>query len=133
MARGSFLNHLAQGVGAAAFFGMGYGITKGKYAYKVRDIKVSHPNVPEAFDGLKLVQLSDAHLGSFDGTPEPVLAALDKVQSLQPDAVLFTGDLVNELADEATPWVDAFAQDQSAFGKVQRHGQPRLRGLRTVH
>ena len=122
MARGSFLNVLAQGVGAAAFFGMGYGITKGKYAYKVRDIKVSHPNVPEAFDGLRLVQLSDAHLGSFDGTPEPVLAALEKVQSLLPDAVLFTGDLVNELADEATPWIDAFAQIKAPLGKFSVMG-----------
>ena len=122
MARGSFLNVLAQGVGAAAFMGMGYGITKGKYAYRVRDIKVAHPNVPEAFDGLKLVQLSDAHLGSFDGTPEPVLAALEKVQSLQADAVLFTGDLVNELADEATPWVDAFAQITAPLGKFSVMG-----------
>ena len=122
MARGSFLNVLAQGVGASVFMGMGYGIIKGKYAYKVRDIKVSHPNVPEAFDGLRLVQLSDAHLGSFDGTPEPVLAALAKVQSLEPDAVLFTGDLVNELADEAAPWVEAFAQITAPLGKFSVMG-----------
>ena len=49
-------------------------------------------------NGLKVVQLSDAHLGSFDGTPEPVLDALRKVQTLEPDLILFTGDLVNELA-----------------------------------
>ena len=79
MARGSFLNILGQGLGVFAFLGMGYGITRGKYAYKVRDLVVKHPNVPKAFEGLKVVQLSDAHLGSFDGTPEPVLAALEKV------------------------------------------------------
>ena len=122
MARGSFLNFLAQGVGAAAFMGMGYGITKGKYAYKVRDIKVSHPNVPEAFDGLRLVQLSDAHLGSFDGTPGPVLAALEKVNALKPDVVLFTGDLVNELAEEAEPWVEAFAKLKAPLGKFSVMG-----------
>jgi hypothetical protein len=117
MGRGSFLNVLGQGLGLFAFFGMGYGMTRGKYAYKVRDVEVRHPNVPKAFEGLRVVQLSDAHLGSFEGTPEPVLAALDKVNELKPDVVLFTGDLVNELADEAEAWVEAFAQ-------IEAHSEP---------
>ena len=127
MARGSFLNILGQGLGVFAFLGMGYGITRGKYAYKVRDIQVRHPNVPKAFEGLKMVQLSDAHLGSFDGTPEPVLAALEKVQALKPDVVLFTGDLVNELAEEAEPWVEAFAQIKAPLGKFSVMGNHDMR------
>ena len=122
MARGSFLNLLGQGVGVLAFFGMGYGVTRGKYAYKVRDLVVKHHNVPKAFEGLKVVQLSDAHLGSFDGTPEPVLAALEKVNALKPDVVLFTGDLVNELAEEAEPWVEAFAKVEAPLGKFSVMG-----------
>ena len=122
MARGSFLNILGQGLGVFAFLGMGYGITRGKYAYKVRDIRVRHPKVPKAFEGLKVVQLSDAHLGSFDGTPEPVLAALGRVQALKPDVVLFTGDLVNELAAEAEPWVEAFANLKAPLGKFSVMG-----------
>lgn len=122
MARGSFLNALGQGLGAAVFLGMGYGIARGKYAYKVREVFVRHPNVPKAFEGLRIVQLSDAHLGSFDGTPEPVLAALEKVNGLKPDVVLFTGDLVNELADEAEPWVNAFAELQAPLGKFSVMG-----------
>ena len=122
MGRGSFLNVLGQGLGAFAFLGMGYGITRGKYAYKVREVLVRHPNVPKAFEGLRVVQLSDAHLGSFEGTPEPVLAALAKVNELRPDLVLFTGDLVNELADEAEAWVEAFAQIDAPLGKFSVMG-----------
>ena len=122
MARGSFLNLLGQGLGVFAFLGMGYGITRGKYAYKVRDLVVRHPQVPKAFEGLKIVQLSDAHLGSFDGTPGPVLAALEKVNALKPDVVLFTGDLVNELAEEAEPWVEAFAKLKAPLGKFSVMG-----------
>ena len=69
-----------------------------------------------------MVQLSDAHLGSFDGTPEPVLAALEKVNALEPDVVLFTGDLVNELAEEAEPWVEAFAKVEAPLGKFSVMG-----------
>lgn len=122
MGRGSFLNVLAQGLGALTFVGMGYGITQGKYAFKVRDLTIRHPRVPKGFEGLRLVQISDAHLGSFDGTPGPVLAALEKVNELKPDVVLFTGDLVNELADEAEPWVDAFARIEAPLGKFSVMG-----------
>jgi uncharacterized protein len=122
MARGSFLNILGQGVGMLAFVGMGYGITRGKYAYKVRSLTVRHPNVPKAFEGLKVAQISDAHLGSFEGTPEPVLAALKQVNALSPDVILFTGDLVNELAEEAEPWVEAFANLHAPLGKFSVMG-----------
>ena len=122
MSRGSFLNVLGQGLGVFAFLGMGYGITKGKYAYKVREHLIRHPKVPKAFEGLRVVQLSDAHLGSFEGTPDPVLKALEKVNELEPDVILFTGDLVNELADEAEAWVDAFAQLKAPLGKFSVMG-----------
>jgi len=122
MARGSFLNYVAQGLGGLVMVGMGYGVTRGKYAYKVREVEVQHPRVPRAFEGLRIVQLSDAHLGSFDGTPEPVLKALQKVQALQPDVVLFTGDLVNELADEAEPWIESFAALEAPLGKFSVMG-----------
>lgn len=122
MDRGSFLNQLAQAVGLLSFGAMTYGIVWGKYAYRVREHRVVHPNVPKAFDGLRVVQLSDAHLGSFDGTPEPVLEALKQVQGLSPDLILFTGDLVNELADEAEAWVDAFAALSAPLGKYSVMG-----------
>ena len=71
-------------LGVFAFLGMGYGITKGKYAYKVREHLVRHPNVPKAFEGLKVVQLSDAHLGSFEGTPDRCSRHLKRSMNLNP-------------------------------------------------
>ena len=122
MSRGSFLNVLGQGVGILAFLGMGYGITKGKYAYKVRKHLVRHPMLPKALKGcvwcnsvMRIWVRSKAH-------PEPVLKALEKVNELEPDVILFTGDLVNELADEAEAWVDAFAGLNAPLGKFSVMG-----------
>ena len=79
-----------------------------------------------------MVRLSDAHLGSFDGTPEPVLA-LEKVQALKPDVVLFTGDLVNELADEAEAWVEAFANVEAPLGKFSVMGNHDYADYEALH
>lgn len=120
--RGSFLNVAAQSSGAIALLGMGYGVRWGKYNYQVRQELIKHPNVPRAFAGLRIVQLSDAHLGSFDGTPDPVLRAIDRVNELEPDLVLFTGDLVNHLAEEAEPWVEPFSKIRAPLGKFSIMG-----------
>lgn len=122
LTRRSFLNVFGQVAGVLTFLGLGYGVTRGKYDYKVREHVVRHPNLPKAFEGLRVVQLSDAHLGSFAGTPKPVLQALRKVNDLKPDLVLFTGDMVNELADEAEPWVEAFAKIKAPLGKFSVMG-----------
>lgn len=81
---------------AVSFF---YGMIKGAYKYRVHKAEVKSPNLPEAFDGFKIVQISDIHIGSFMDN-EPVKKAFDIVMKQGADVILFTGDLVNNIADE---------------------------------
>lgn len=76
-----------------------YGMIKGAYKYRVHKAEVKSPNLPEAFDGFKIVQISDIHIGSFMDN-EPVKKAFDIVMQQGADVILFTGDLVNNIADE---------------------------------
>ena len=94
---------------------MAYGILKGKYDYRLHRLDFSHPDLPEAFDGFKVVQLSDIHSGSFDdlnAVQRGIALAMDQ----QPDLILFTGDLINREPEEFDPCREAFAQLDAPFG-----------------
>ena len=71
---------------------------------------------------MRIVQISDAHLGSFADKPRPVLEALEGINALEPDLILFTGDLVNTHADEANAWIPAFKALQAPLGKYSIMG-----------
>lgn len=120
--RATFLSYIGQGAAALAFGSFLYGVTWGKYAYRIERHRIGIRGLGSGMRGLKVVQLSDAHLGSFNGTPEPVLDALRRVQALNPDLILFTGDLVNLLAEEAEPWIEAFAGLHAPMGKFSIMG-----------
>jgi len=122
ISRESFLTQLGLGAAGLTFAGFLYGVTWGKYAYRVEHVKVPMPNLPPAFDGFKMVQISDAHLGSFVDTPRPVLEALEQINNLSPDVILFTGDLVNTHADEAEQWIEAFSRLHAPLGKFSIMG-----------
>jgi predicted MPP superfamily phosphohydrolase len=97
---------------------MFYGIYRGKYDFRVCEESISFSNLPKSFNGLRIVQISDAHLGSFlDNSFEEVDAALKRINDLNPDVIFFTGDLVNNLAEEAEPWVGYFQQLHAPMGK----------------
>ncbi len=92
-----------------------YGITFGKYNYKVRKVTLSFPNVGPEFDGYKIVQISDIHSGSFD-SKENVLRGIELINEQAPDLVVFTGDLVNDRAEEVDNFIDVFRQIKSKDG-----------------
>jgi len=120
--RASFLNYVGAGVAAVTFGAIFQGVVWGKYAYRVENVKVPLPNLPDAFKGLRIVQISDAHLGSFIGQPQKVLDALKTVNELKADMILFTGDLVNSTAGEAESWIAAFAELKAPMGKYSIMG-----------
>lgn len=122
VSRASFLSTLGLGVSGLTFASFLYGVTWGKYAYRTERLRISIPKLPKEFQGFRIVQISDAHLGSFTNTPEPVLEALRSIASLKPDVILFTGDLVNTHADEAEPWIAAFKELDAPFGKFSIMG-----------
>ncbi|MFI5150161.1 MAG: metallophosphoesterase [Bacteroidia bacterium] len=102
--------------GTGLFAGLVYAVTFGKYRYKVHRVEVLFPDLPEAFDGFTITQLSDIHAGSFDDEVS-VRKAIQKVNEQKSDVIFFTGDLVNNSASEMEPWVEVFKATRAAHGK----------------
>jgi hypothetical protein len=105
--RRKFVSQVALGLAAVPFLSLIYGMTVGKYNYKVIRQTLFFPDLPEAFDGFKVTQISDIHSGSFDDE-EKIRYAIDLINEQESDLLLFTGDIVNAKADEMHPWIDIF-------------------------
>jgi predicted MPP superfamily phosphohydrolase len=112
-ARRKFVSQIGLGLAAIPFMSLIYGITVGKYNYKVIKQRIFFPDLPDAFDGFKITQISDVHSGSFDN-PEKIEYAIDLVNEQDSDMILFTGDIVNTDAKEMLPWIDT-------FNKIKKH------------
>ncbi len=93
-----------------------FGLTRGRHFYRVRRETIHFPDLPEAFDGFTITQLSDIHSGSFS-EPGGVQKGLDLVNAQNSDVILFTGDLVNNQASEMERWIPAFAGLKAPLGK----------------
>jgi hypothetical protein len=115
--RGIFLNKLALGVGAVMLGSFLWGTTKGIYGWRIIKNQLSFNNLPKSFDGMKIVQISDLHLGSFNKKFGPLEEAVEMINELEPDYIVFTGDLVNESPDEAEPWIEIFKKLRAKKGK----------------
>ena len=92
------------------------GVIFGKYRQKVRNVKIKIAGLPESFKGYKIIQISDVHSGSFFH-PEKLQPAIDLINEQNADLVLFTGDMVNNFADEFKPFVPLFKTIKSKDGK----------------
>jgi predicted MPP superfamily phosphohydrolase len=112
--RSVFLSWAGLVAGAGLFSAISYGINN-RYRYQVRKLKLNFPTLPASFDGLKIVQLSDIHAGSFTD-PLAVERGIKMVMEQQPDLILFTGDLVNNLANEMDDYWPLFAQLKAPLG-----------------
>jgi predicted MPP superfamily phosphohydrolase len=103
-------------IGALPFASFLHGITLGKYNFKVRKEALHYSDLPPAFDGFKIAQISDVHAGSFD-SPKAVCRGLQLLQEQGADIIVFTGDLVNVFAEEIEPYLEDFKQLTAPFGK----------------
>ena len=92
------------------------GIIFGKYRHTVRKVKLRFKNLPENFKGYKIVQISDVHSGSFFN-PQKLQKAIDLINEQDADVVLFTGDMVNNYADEFKPFIPLFKRIKAKDGK----------------
>lgn len=117
MKRRTFMNKIALGVGGIMLSSFLWGTTKGKYGWRILNNKLSFDNLPKAFDGLRIVQISDLHLGSFNENFEPIKEAIDMINELNPDYIFFTGDLVNEGPQEAESWIDVIKGLKAKYEK----------------
>jgi len=114
--RRKFVSQVGILTAAVPFTAFIYGITKGRYRYTVRKKTLYFSDLPEAFDGFTITQISDVHSGSFDDK-QAVQRGIDLINEQKSDLFVFTGDLVNSSADEFDDYRDLFAQVRAPYGQ----------------
>ncbi|WP_456461249.1 metallophosphoesterase [Reichenbachiella sp.] len=116
ISRSEFLSKSALVAGALPVAAMSYGILSGAYDYRVRRRTITLQNLPKAFDGIRIAQLSDIHSGSFYNKTA-VKGGIDLLNAEKPDLFLFTGDLVNNESKEVKDYLDIFSKVKASAGK----------------
>lgn len=114
ISRSTFLTWLGIAAGGGIFSTFIFGLGN-KYNYQVKRVKIRFSNLPEAFRGLKIVQISDIHCGSFTNK-NAVMKGIDMMLNENPDVIFFTGDIVNNKADELDEYKDVFARLKAPMG-----------------
>ena len=114
--RRRFLSLVALGIAALPFSALLYGMYRGKYNFKVLKYNLEFEDLPSAFDGYQITQISDIHSGSFDDRNK-IEYAVNLINSQKSDAIFFTGDMVNNKSDEMKPWTGLFSKLEATDGK----------------
>jgi predicted MPP superfamily phosphohydrolase len=100
-----------------AFMIILYGITLGRFRFRIRRINLFFNNLPDAFNGLKAIQISDLHAGSLLRNHRKYMKAVSMIHKEKPDIIFFTGDIVNEFAGELDGWENVIGQLDAKYGK----------------
>lgn len=114
ISRSVFLTWMGVAAGSGLVGSLLYGFSN-KYNYQLKKIALEFEKLPASFRGMKVVHISDIHCGSFNNRPA-VEKGIEKILSLQPDLILFTGDLVNNKADEMNAYMDVFSRLKAPMG-----------------
>lgn len=119
ISRRKFVSVIAAATAAIPFLGILHGIAVGKFKYRVLRETIHYPDLPDAFDGFTITQLSDIHVGSFDPDSDrnEIMRAIDLANEQKSDLMVFTGDLVNNMATEMVPWTKEFSQLKAPYGQ----------------
>ncbi|WP_276089550.1 metallophosphoesterase [Pedobacter sp. JY14-1] len=115
ISRSAFLIKAGLITAAVPLGSLTWGITSGAYDYHVKRRKLILPNLPKAFEGIRLGQISDIHSGSFYN-PRAVKGGVEMLMAEKPDFIFFTGDLVNSLASEMRDYQDIFTKVKAPLG-----------------
>jgi predicted MPP superfamily phosphohydrolase len=114
ISRSKFFSQVALMLGGGLFATLVYGLSN-KYNYKVHKLKLAYKNLPPAFKGLRIVQISDIHSGSFSNK-EAVIKGVELINAQKADIILFTGDLVNDRATEMDDYIAVFNKIKAPMG-----------------
>jgi len=115
ISRSDFLTKMGIAVAAVPALSLPFGMIYGPYNYTLHRKKIKTSNLPKVFHGLKIAQLSDIHVGSFYDK-EAVMRGVDLLLAQNPDVVFFTGDIVNDRADEMDDYYDVFSKVTAPMG-----------------
>jgi len=114
--RRKFVSQGALVLASIPFMSLTYGMIRGRYQYKIHQQTLYYKDLPEAFDGFRICQISDIHSGSFEDRAG-VLKGLEMIKALKSDLIVFTGDLVNTFSTEFDPWVADFKNLKAPYGQ----------------
>jgi uncharacterized protein len=114
--RSVFLTKVGLIIALIPFLSIIHGITWGRFNYKVKKITLEFNSLPPAFDGFRILQISDWHIGSFLGQDDKVKKSIDLINSQHADVVFFTGDFVNNVAEELQPFIPLVRQISAPHG-----------------
>jgi len=117
ISRLKFISQTGLVVASVPFFSFIWGIAKGRFDFKIQPITMRFPNLPSAFNGLKIIHISDIHIGSFQGFEGQVERAIQLINNQKPDLILFTGDLVNNFYEELDGWLPILSKMEAKHGK----------------
>ncbi|MFS8081959.1 MAG: metallophosphoesterase [Ginsengibacter sp.] len=120
ISRSVFLSWLGLAAGGTLFGSLIYGFSN-KYNYQVKRVKLSFPNLPEGFNGLRIVHFSDVHSGSFTNK-QAVARGVEKIIKENADLIIFSGDLVNDRATEMQEYMDLFSEVKAPMGVYSTFG-----------
>lgn len=101
-----------------------YGVMFGRNSFVVNRVELDFKNLPKAFDGYRVVQISDTHLGGFIHSKKVMKKTRNEIEAINPDLILFTGDLVNNFANELKGWQELFSElthNKKAFSILGNH------------
>ncbi|HXB39968.1 MAG TPA: metallophosphoesterase [Bacteroidia bacterium] len=116
ISRLKFMAYLSATFFTIPFVSLFYGAVRGVFRYKTHTVKLNFPNLPEAFNGLKIVQISDIHTGSFSDDTSHLSSAFDKAMELKPDIIFFTGDLINDNVRETDGFMHVYQKLKAPMG-----------------
>lgn len=105
-------------ISSLIFVSLIYGIIWGKFDFTVRKNTLTFENLPKEFDGFKILQLSDFHLGSFKGHDKEIEKAIRLINEQKADLIVFTGDMVNNTASEMNKWIPYLQKMNAPYGKI---------------
>lgn len=97
-------------LGVVSFFNILYANLVGITRFEVKEVAYHSKDIPKGFDGYRIVQISDIHIGSWQGKPEAIKKLVDKVNAQKPDLIVFTGDLVNQRSRELDDFQEILSQ-----------------------
>jgi len=95
-----------------------WGVVYTRHAIKINSVEIASPKVPVAFNGYRIVQISDLHVGTWGNDTTFIASLVDSVNSLHPDLIVFTGDIVNRKTDELTPFVGTLSGLRARDGVI---------------
>ena len=117
ISRWQFISQMGWILAAIPFAGILYGMVRGRFAFRVMRESLSFQNFPASANGLKVVHISDIHIGSFFNNHSAVKLGIEMVNAQNPDIIFFTGDLVNNFASETDGWDTVLKGLKAKYGK----------------